>query len=43
MKTALYLLVIIGALYVVQRCGPPLIGDADARGPAHTVETWPWE
>ena len=43
MKTLLYLAVILSALFIVQHCGPPLIGDADARGPARTVTEWPWE
>lgn len=43
MKHLIYLVTVIAALYAVQRCGPPLIGDADARGPAHTVTAWPWE
>jgi hypothetical protein len=42
MRTILYLAVILATLFIVQ-CGPPLIGDADARGPARTVTEWPWE
>lgn len=43
MKTLLYLAVVAAALYAVQHCGPPLIGDADARGLASPVTAWPWE
>lgn len=42
MKTLLYLAVILATLFIVQ-CGPPLIGDADARGPSKPVAEWPWE
>lgn len=42
MKTLIYLAVVIAALYGIERCCPGM-GDADARGPARTVTSWPWE
>jgi hypothetical protein len=41
MKPLLYLITITVILYLLTSYDGP--GDADARGPARTVTTWPWE
>lgn len=42
MRTALYLITILALLWLANHLTPGP-GDADVRGPARAVTTWPWQ